>query len=52
MYRIKLKIGWSGKQWYIVQRRIMFIFWIGIHDYETKESAEFAMSELNLINNA
>lgn len=49
-YRVKLKIGWSGKHWYIVQKK-WFLFWLDIHDYENEESANVVKNNLIKINN-
>lgn len=45
-HKVKLKIGWSGKRWYVVQRK-WFIFWFDIHDYESSDEANNVCNQLN-----
>lgn len=53
-YRVKLKIGWSGKHWYILQKKYFGFMYLTVHDYESFEQANSTCQELltmDLMNN-
>lgn len=45
-YRVKVKIGWSGKTWYVLQQKIWF-FWINMHNYESLDAAQLDCDDFN-----
>lgn len=52
-YKIKFKIGWSGKEWYAVQERILFgLFWWTLMEFDSLTEAETKLNLLkNILNN-